>query len=236
MDKEKLYDITEVCRMTGTTSRALRFYEEKGIVKSTSQGLSHRRKYTEAQLEQIKNVLALRSLGLSVKSIDLLQKNKSDLREIVSSKRAEIYAVIDSKIREINLLNDVLFSLASGSVPLPEVNSKPYEADDEETEILIKCTNAIVTGETEFLYQYLSERLRQYLPKSAFEKIRNDTFEPLGSYISVEKSEKDEKYPHRFYQFVRFSKLGLKITYVIYQNKIEGLWLGYYESKERGQL
>ena len=36
MSKEHLYDITEVCGMMGTTSRTLRFYEEKGIIKSTS--------------------------------------------------------------------------------------------------------------------------------------------------------------------------------------------------------
>jgi len=31
MYQKTLYDITEVCKMLSTTSRTLRFYEEKGI-------------------------------------------------------------------------------------------------------------------------------------------------------------------------------------------------------------
>ena len=33
--EQKLLDINTVCRMLGTTSRTLRFYEEKGIIQST---------------------------------------------------------------------------------------------------------------------------------------------------------------------------------------------------------
>ena len=51
---EKLYDISEVCELLGTTSRTLRFYEEKGIIQSTKELDSQRCKYTESQLEHIK--------------------------------------------------------------------------------------------------------------------------------------------------------------------------------------
>lgn len=36
MYQKSLYDITEVCKMLDTTSRTLRFYEEKGIIQSTT--------------------------------------------------------------------------------------------------------------------------------------------------------------------------------------------------------
>ncbi len=32
MYQEQRYDIAEVCKMLGTTSRTLRFYEEKGLI------------------------------------------------------------------------------------------------------------------------------------------------------------------------------------------------------------
>lgn len=80
MEEKKLYDITEVCRMLGTTSRTLRFYEEKGIITSTTIGISDRRRYTEDQLSHIRNVFVLRTLGLSVKAIAELQAEKSDLK------------------------------------------------------------------------------------------------------------------------------------------------------------
>ena len=69
MEERRLYDITEVCQILETTSRTLRFYEEKKIITSTTTGISARRQYTEEQLLQIKNVLALRKIGLSVKDI-----------------------------------------------------------------------------------------------------------------------------------------------------------------------
>ena len=65
----KLIDINVVCNMLGCTSRALRFYEQKGIIQSTTLGISTRRSYTEEQLANIRNVIILRKLGLSVKTI-----------------------------------------------------------------------------------------------------------------------------------------------------------------------
>ena len=38
MYQKQMYDITAVCKMLGTTSRTLRFYEEKGIIQSTTVG------------------------------------------------------------------------------------------------------------------------------------------------------------------------------------------------------
>ena len=50
MEEKHFYDITQVCRILGTTSRTLRFYEEKGIITSTTNGLSSRRQYTESNM------------------------------------------------------------------------------------------------------------------------------------------------------------------------------------------
>ena len=90
MKENRLYDITEACSILDTTSRTLRFYEEKGIIQSTICGISSRRKYTEEQIYHIRNVLALRALGLSIKTISELQSNNRDLKETILSKRAEI--------------------------------------------------------------------------------------------------------------------------------------------------
>ena len=89
MYRKSLYDIAEVCKMLDTTSRTLRFYEEKGIIQSTTVGISTRRQYTEEQISRIKNVLVLRTLRLSVKAIAELQTKGIDLKEAVLSKRAE---------------------------------------------------------------------------------------------------------------------------------------------------
>ena len=158
MYQKQMYDITEVCKMLGTTSRTLRFYEEKGIVQSTTVGTSSRRQYTEVQLSLIKNVLVLRTLGLSVKAIAELQNSGTDLKDAVLSKRAEIYASIDSRIREINLLNEALSALESGKDIFAEDWQLSSAMNAEEKEIARICTDAILSGDTDTLYEYLSSR------------------------------------------------------------------------------
>lgn len=77
---ELLFDINTVCKMLETTSRTLRFYEEKKIISSTKSPYSVRRQYTREQVDIIRNVLVLRALGFSVKDIAELQKEGTDLK------------------------------------------------------------------------------------------------------------------------------------------------------------
>ena len=233
MYQKPLYDITEVCRMLGTTSRTLRFYEEKGIIQSTTIGTSSRRQYTEDQLSLVKNVLVLRTLGLSVKAIAELQNSGTDLKDAVLSKRAEIYASIESRVREINRLNEALSALESGKNIFSENWQHSFDLNAEENEIARLCTDAILNGDDNILYEHLSPRLTQYMPKDVYRVVRKDTLEPLGDFVSIDKTVADDRLSNKLYCFVRYSKLGLKVTYVFHGEKIDGLWLGYYDTNSR---
>ena len=233
MYQKPLYDITEVCKILGTTSRTLRFYEEKGIIQSTTVGTSARRQYTEEQISHIKNVLVLRTLGLSLKSVAELQTKGTDLRDAVLSKRAEIYASIDSRIREINLLNEALSALESGMDIFAEDWQLSSAINAQEKEIARICTDAILSGDTDTLYEHLSTRLTEYMPKDVYRVARKDTVAPLGDFVSIDKTIADDRFSNKLYCFIRYSKLGLKITYVFHGGKIDGLWLGYYDMNGR---
>ena len=227
MYQKQMYDITEVCRILGTTSRTLRFYEEKGIIQSTTVGTSSRRQYTEEQISHIKNVLVLRTLGLSVKAIAELQNSGTDLKEAVLSKCAEIYASIESRVREINLLNEALSALESGKNIFNEDWQLSSAMNAEEKEIARRCTDAILNGDDNVLYEYLSPRLAEYMPRDVYHVVRKDTLAPLGDFVTIEKTVADDRFSNKLYCFVRYSKLVLKITYVFHGGKIDGLWLGY---------
>ena len=233
MYQKQIYDITEVCKMLDTTSRTLRFYEEKGIIQSTTVGTSSRRQYTEEQISHIRNVLVLRTLGLSVKVIAELQNSGTDLKDAVLSKRAEIYASIDSRIREINLLNEALSALESGKDIFAEDWQLSSAMNAEEKEIARICTDAILSGDTDTLYEYLSPRLAEYMPRDIYRVVRKDTLAPLGDFVSIDKTVADDRFSNKLYCFIRYSKLGLKITYVFHGGKIDGLWLGYYDMNVR---
>ena len=85
-----------------------------------------------------------------------------------------------------------------------------------------------MSGDCETLYRYLSARLIQYMPKEVYSVVRKDTLMPIGEFVSIESIVVDDKFPNRLYSFVRYEKLGLKITLVFYKGEVDGLWLGYY--------
>ncbi len=231
MNEKHLWDISEVCNMLGTTSRTLRFYEEKGLIQSTTEGLSHRRRYTEQQLAQIINVLSLRKMGLSLKAVSKLLANHMDLRDAVLSRRVEIYASVHSDLRELERLNEVLSCIEAGQdVFQKEADTKIVT---EQSAISKKCALAIVNGEHDALYEHISPRLLQYMPQQVYTAVRADTLLPLGEFVCFDGEEIGGEYNqiHRFR--ARYTKAGLLITLVIYNEKIDGLWLGYYDTAER---
>ena len=235
-ETEKLYDITEVCRLLGTTSRTLRFYEEKGMIESTVVFPSARRKYTEKQLEVIRDVLVLRALGIPIKTILAYRRAEkrgdADLQQLIVSRRAELCASIDSGLRQINLLTGALSAIDTGK-PISAVFSPSPEENRAELALAQSCADAVLNGDTESLYAHMSERMKQYLPPEAYNKVRSDTFLPLGDFVSAEKITADPALPGRYCMTARFTALGLKISLVIIERRIEGLWFGYCDNSDK---
>ena len=204
---DRLYDINDVCNMLGTTSRTLRFYEEKKIISSTKVFDSPRRQYTSEQIDHIRNVLVLRYLGLSVNDIRDLQKKNGDLRSVIELNKAKIYALIAEKVRTLNLLNEALLVIENGG-DVFNASEKLSITPEKMKEIVRICTEAIVEGDEDTLYSFLSEKLQGYMPKEAFAKVREDTLKPLGAFVSIENQNVDNDYPNVIYQNVRYKNLG----------------------------
>ena len=70
-------DIRDVARRTGLTSRALRFYEARGLLKPL-RTYSGRRLYGRGELERIQQILALKRAGLSLAQIGKLTAGRVD--------------------------------------------------------------------------------------------------------------------------------------------------------------
>jgi MerR family transcriptional regulator, redox-sensitive transcriptional activator SoxR len=63
-----LLTITEVSRRSGVASSALRFYEERGLIRSERAGSGHRR-YPRAALRRIAFIVFAQRMGLSLEEI-----------------------------------------------------------------------------------------------------------------------------------------------------------------------
>ena len=63
-----LLPISEISRRSGVASSALRFYEEKGLIRSERSGIGHRR-YPRAVLRRVAFIVFAQKVGLSLEEI-----------------------------------------------------------------------------------------------------------------------------------------------------------------------
>jgi DNA-binding transcriptional MerR regulator len=100
---DDLIDIREVVRRTGLTSRALRFYEARGLV-SPLRTHTGRRLYGPAELERIAQILALKRADLSLAQIQRLTARRAlDLGRLINA-QLEALADREAEIAEAKKL------------------------------------------------------------------------------------------------------------------------------------
>ena len=231
MSEKNTVDIGEVCRVLCTTSRTLRFYEEKGIITSTPPEFGTRRRYTPEQIEQIKRVLVLRSLGLSIAKIQELQIG-GDLRSAIAERRAEITASIIERSKTLNLLSEALGTLEEGGDLFTQKDSQPDKYERERLEVVRICTDAVISGDHEIIFSHFSDQMKAYSPLPAFRCIMDDTLLPLGDFIRFDRCERDPALETVYYSYLDYEKLILRIKFVFRQDRIFGFWLQYMEYRK----
>lgn len=102
-------DIADVARSTGLTSRALRFYEARGLVKPLRTA-SGRRHYGPAELDRITQIVTLKRAGLSIAQIErLVRRGAIDLPTLIV---AQIAAVAE-QVRTLTETRALLLSVKS---------------------------------------------------------------------------------------------------------------------------
>jgi DNA-binding transcriptional MerR regulator len=83
-------DIAEVARRSGLTSRALRFYEARGLV-TPLRSTSGRRHYGPAELDRITQIVTLKRAGLSLGQIERLVRRRAiDLPTLIDAQIAAV--------------------------------------------------------------------------------------------------------------------------------------------------
>jgi DNA-binding transcriptional MerR regulator len=102
-------DIREVAKRTGLTSRALRFYEARGLLRPL-RTYSGRRFYGRGELERIQQILALKRAGLSLAQIGrLTTRGTMDLGDLVNAQ----LKIIEERRAELGEARTLLLSIKS---------------------------------------------------------------------------------------------------------------------------
>jgi DNA-binding transcriptional MerR regulator len=102
-------DIAQVARLTGLTSRALRFYEARGLV-TPLRSASGRRHYGPAELERLHQVMAMKRAGLTLGQIQKISAGcKTDLAKLIAVQLQSL----DERLHEIEAARSLLSSILS---------------------------------------------------------------------------------------------------------------------------
>ena len=106
---EQPLDIRDVVRLTGLTSRALRFYEARGLV-APLRTYSGRRLYGPGELERINQIVAMKRAGLTLSQIGALTRDRRlDLGALVDAQ----IAALDAKREEVGQARALLLIVKS---------------------------------------------------------------------------------------------------------------------------
>lgn len=108
-------NISDVARKTGLTSKAIRFYEEKGVMTAPVRSGNGYRSYTTKHLEELTFLRQARQVGFNLEECRELislfnnpQRHSADVKARTLNKVAEI----EMHIRELNLMRERLLALA----------------------------------------------------------------------------------------------------------------------------
>ena len=229
MDDKNTLDIGEVCTMLGVTSRTLRFYEEKGIIESTTPQFTARRRYTSDQIEHIKKVLVLRSLGLSVAKIKDLQCGSDSLSDAIAERKARLTASIMAKAKEIQLLDEALARIEAGDdiFTVKESQADDDEYGSERMEVVKMCTDAFISGDYEVIFSYFSDKMKEYATLSTFHYAVGDTLKPLGDFVGFDRYGRDTDFRSTYYSYLKYERLILRLKFVFIKDEMRGFWMQY---------
>ena len=226
--QDRLTDINTVCNLLGCTSRTLRFYEQKGIVQSTTSPYNSRRQYSCEQIEKIKEVLVLRSLGLPIAKIRELQANNCPLAGAISARKAELVALIEEKVKEYHLLSEALMTLDDGGDIFAVESVDRSHLSAMQMGVVEQFTDAFLLQRYDWCFSCFSDDMKQQLSASALQKTIADTLQPLGNFLEKDKTVQDRDFHNIYYCYLKYENLGLYIKIVFLQEKIHGVWLNYY--------
>jgi len=108
------FPIDEVVRRTGLTSRALRFYEARGLITPLRTG-SGRRWFGPEELERIQRIVALKKAGLSLGDIKrLFDRKPIDLAALLGAQRKRLAEQAEEIADAIGLIDTALSRIGRG--------------------------------------------------------------------------------------------------------------------------
>lgn len=175
------WSINEVSRMSGVSSRALRYYQEIGLLEPESTELSGRRLYGQLELLKLQEILVLRELDLPLESIRELLDGEAD-RE--SALRRHIESLNEEKDRIERLILTVQRTIEKGTTMTPEEIFEGIRNDPFEPEARRMWGDEAIEESKDRLASLTPEKIERL--RSGFDRVHSRIAELHASRVPIE--------------------------------------------------
>jgi len=196
--------ISEVMKETGLTKRAIRYYEEEGLIKPSVNCENNYRNYNKQDIDKLIKISLLRQMGFSIDNIRELINSPSNINDVLKAHINKINKSIKDLEKSKRLINEIIKN--------NEINTSHDFMEK------LKILRENIEFEDKSKPGYIKRQLLKIFPGS-FGKILTTHFSPfLNEPIDSEEKEKawneiikylDESepfnYPDEFY--INYSKI-----------------------------
>ena len=231
MDMHETKHISEVCKMLDTTSRTIRYYEQLGLIYSTRETPSAPRRLDAENIEQLRRILFLRKIGLSLDEIAIVCREKKDAAELIRSKSVVLSGQISALMERVKLLKRVIEAAEKNediyALDLQRESEKLDASHLRTAEIIV---NLLLSRRFAEITPYLQPEVREHLTPELIENAWAKFMEMCGAYVAVIKRETEGvivKY------YLQFEKNGIMIVIPFDGEMPAGLLLKCWNEKEQ---
>lgn len=130
MDEAK--NITEVCRELNLTSRTIRYYEQRGLIRTVRVSRTAPRKLDSENIARLRRIRFLKSLGLSLDEITDVIDSEEKATALIRSKSADFRHRINEMILHVNMLTEVLTAIEKGETLYTAALRAEHPYDEDE--------------------------------------------------------------------------------------------------------
>lgn len=134
----KTWSISEIARLTGTTSRTLRHYDAIGLLPPTSVSDSGYRHYDAAALVRLQRILVLREMGMALTEIAAVVNDGASEQEALAHLAAQLRQEADRVNRQLASVEQSIQSLNRGEQLMAEKMFEGWDNSQWEQEVTEK--------------------------------------------------------------------------------------------------
>lgn len=114
-EKERRYQPQEFAKIIGVTKRALRYYDEVGILKPSYVNEDGYKFYTDRDFFEAQRIVSLRFLEFSVEEIREMQKKNTDIGETIHQQKRMMQEKVNQILQIISTLDEMEEAVSSSN-------------------------------------------------------------------------------------------------------------------------